>query len=242
MTFSGKVLLYVSPAGTGSLYFSRFHKRKTISPSSPTEFETSVWYEGLAFVMDCKLARIASNPAQYSCRAVLVISRLDRSRSGRASHHRHVTMSSIIYPPPCHNYVHAPAVGTFFLGRMGPVVIKSTLRFDEQGVIPGLRVFFTWFKGQVCGQEWRAGEGLRMKLQWRYYTNNTHDVDILHSNETIKWRLANCDWWDFQLFMFNYFFKMHTPISSSISLSVGPIFQIRQTGRVTSDTQKGLTW
>ena len=41
----------------------------------------SACYEALLFVMDCNLARVASNPGQYryriSCPVVLVISRLD---------------------------------------------------------------------------------------------------------------------------------------------------------------------
>ena len=40
--------------------------RKMCLHGSPTEFEMSVCYEALPFVMDCKLARIGSNPGQYS--------------------------------------------------------------------------------------------------------------------------------------------------------------------------------
>ena len=92
--------------------------KKTILHGSPTEVWTSVCYEGLPFVVNCKLARIASNPGQYSaiCRVVLVISRLDRSRSGSyvtASARGHIVRHM---PLPLglslDNYAHALTVDT----------------------------------------------------------------------------------------------------------------------------------
>ena len=68
--------------------------------------------------MNCKLARIASNPGQYSaiCRVVLVISQFDRSRSGSyvtASARGHIVRHM---PLPLglslDNYAHALTVDT----------------------------------------------------------------------------------------------------------------------------------
>ena len=64
----------LQPAQVASI--SAVCTKKTILHGSPTEVWTSVCYEGLPFVVNCKLARIAGNPGQYSasCCVVLVIS------------------------------------------------------------------------------------------------------------------------------------------------------------------------
>ena len=106
----------LQPAQVASI--SAVCTKKTILHGSPTEVWTSVCYKGLPFVVNCKLASIASNPGQYSatCRVVLVISRLDRSRSGSyvtASARGHILRHM---PLPLglslDNYAHALTVDT----------------------------------------------------------------------------------------------------------------------------------